>query len=74
MEFRFKAEEFGNLPHQERVRRCHLLAEESRQLASSADSDRLKEAYLHLAMEWLQLADSFERDAGTFTKQRGDGG
>jgi hypothetical protein len=61
LDYRFKADEWKNLPTTERLRRCRLLAKESQELADSAASDAIRECYLYLAMEWLQLADCLDK-------------
>jgi hypothetical protein len=43
-----------------RVQYCHLMAEEGLSLARNAP-DELKEGYLELAANWLELATEIER-------------
>jgi hypothetical protein len=62
MEHRFTANEWYALPRDERVRRCHLMADESRQLADRNENIRVKDAYLTLATQWLLLAAEIERE------------
>jgi hypothetical protein len=59
MEYRFKAEEWAQLSPTERARRCKLMAEEARLLADNAPLP-MKEGYLMLAKNWLQLASEIE--------------
>ena len=61
MDTRFEAEEWQLLTRAERVRRCQLMADEAQELAQHA-SDRLKPAYLELAVHWLTLAQEIESD------------
>jgi hypothetical protein len=58
----FTADEWYRLTPVERVRRCHLMATESRQLANKNENLSVKEAYLTLATQWLVLAAELERE------------
>jgi hypothetical protein len=60
LEFRFNAEEWKRLTNDERVRRCRLMAEQSMALANDAPPE-LKEGYLSLSRDWLNLAAEMER-------------
>ena len=61
MEYRFKAEEWKTLTPEQRVKRCRLLAEEARSLAEGAPPD-VKQSYLKIADDWMQLADDIQRE------------
>ena len=56
----FDATEWKNLRHEERVRRCRLLAEQAMELAKLA-TDGSKERYITIAKEWVKLAADIER-------------
>ena len=60
MEYRFKSDEWNYLTAEQRVRRCHLMAEEAQALAGSA-SAHLAQSYMRIAEEWMKLADDIER-------------
>lgn len=60
MEYRFKSDEWKNLAPEQRVRRCHLMAEEAQTLAAGASAD-LGLSYMRIAEEWMKLADDIER-------------
>jgi hypothetical protein len=62
MEYRFKAEDWESLTPENRARRCRLLAEEARALASRAPP-HLKHSYLHIAEDWMMLAIDIEKAA-----------
>ena len=59
VEYRFKVDEWQNMTPAERTRRCRLMAEEARALATGASGD-LRRRYLGIAEEWLQLAIEIE--------------
>jgi hypothetical protein len=61
VDIRFKAEEWQLLTRAERIRRCQSMAREAQELANKA-SDRLKPAYLELAVHWLTLAQEIEAE------------
>jgi hypothetical protein len=61
MDSRFRADEWQLLTRAERIRRCQFMAQEAQELASQA-SDRLKPAYLELAVHWLTLAQEIEAE------------
>lgn len=62
MEYRFKSEEWKNLTSEQRVRRCHLMAEQAQALAEGASED-MRPSYMRIAEEWMKLAGDIERAA-----------
>jgi hypothetical protein len=52
-------EEWNNLTPAKRARRCRLMAQEARSLATRASPD-LRLHYIQIAEEWLQLAIEIE--------------
>ena len=62
MEYRFRAEEWKNLSAENRAKRCRLLAEEARVLASGAPQ-HLAPSYLRIADDWTALAIEIEQAA-----------
>ena len=62
MEFRFNAEEWGQMTLSQRVRRCTILAEQAQRLADQSD-EKFKPLYLDLAVQWLILANEISRAA-----------
>lgn len=62
MEHRFKSDEWKNLTSDQRVRRCHLMAEEANALAVGTSAD-LALSYRRIAEEWTKLAEDIERAA-----------
>jgi len=58
----FEAGEWDRLTPAERIRYCGLMAEEARALAEIA-LPRMKEIYLKLAGQWLDLAAEISRSA-----------
>ena len=59
MEYRFRADEWQSLSADNRARRCRLLAEEARVLASGAPQ-HLAPSYLRIAEDWTALAIEIE--------------
>jgi hypothetical protein len=59
MEYRFNAEDWATLTTEQRVRRCHLLAEQARKLADTAPP-AMAATYLRIADDWLTLAAEIE--------------
>ena len=55
MEYRFTSDEWKALTPAQRVRRCHLMAEEVQALATGASAD-LRLSYTCIAEEWMKLA------------------
>jgi hypothetical protein len=55
LEHRFEADEWSLLTVEQRVRRCHLMAEEAQKHAKSAPAE-IAGTYLQIANDWLQLA------------------
>jgi hypothetical protein len=62
VDHRFKPDEWENLTPAQRARRCRLMAEDARALASGASSD-LRLHYIKIAGQWLQLAIEIENVA-----------
>jgi hypothetical protein len=62
MDRRFAANEWEALTLAERIARCALLAEEALKLAENA-SPAMREGYLKLAEQWLDLASEMRREA-----------
>ncbi len=62
MEYRFRAEEWKSLSAENRAKRCRLLAEEARVLASGAPH-HLAPSYLRIAEDWSALAIEIEQAA-----------
>ena len=62
MEYRFRAEEWKTLSAENRAKRCRLLAEEARVLASGAPQ-HLAPSYLRIAEDWTALAIEIEQAA-----------
>ena len=60
VEYRFKASEWSQLAASERIHRCKLMAQEAQELAKSASAS-MKDHYLMLAKNWLDLAAEVER-------------
>ena len=60
METQFEADEWSRLEPTGRIRQCRLMADEARSFAASCPSD-LKDAYLSIAHEWLNLASEIEK-------------
>ena len=54
-EHRFEADEWARLTVEQRVRRCHLMAEDAQKLAKTAPA-AIAATYLQVANDWLQLA------------------
>src|SRR5688572_19525254 len=59
MEHRFKSDEWKTLTPEQRVRRCHLMAEQAQALATGASAD-LRLSYTCIAEEWMKLAGDIE--------------
>jgi len=62
MEYRFNAKEWACLPVEEKIHRCHLMAEEARKLAETA-TPTIQKRYLGMAVEWENLAKEIEEAA-----------
>ena len=62
LEQRFEADEWGRLTVEQRLRRCHLMAQEARELAKTAPTE-IAETYLQIAKDWLQLATEMQKAA-----------
>jgi len=60
----FSAEEWKSLSRDQRVARCVGYASEATGLADLATHPDLKERYLAIAGQWLNLADEVQRSAG----------
>jgi hypothetical protein len=54
------AQEWARLPPRQRVERCRLLAAEAQELSVTAP-ESMREAYLMIARNWLQLAREIEK-------------
>lgn len=59
MDYRFKADEWNRLTREARVHRCRLLAAEAERLSAKAPV-HMKDGYVVLARNWLQLANEIE--------------
>ena len=55
LEHRFEASEWGGLTVEQRIRRCHLMAEQAQELAKAAPTE-IAETYLRIARDWRHLA------------------
>ena len=66
MEPHFKADEFSQMPPEQRAEWCRQMALEARQLAEAA-SPCVRSAYVELAKQWTSLADEIERELGRRT-------
>jgi len=64
MEYRFRSDEWKTLTPEQRVRRCHVMAEQAQALATGASAD-LRLSYTCIAEEWMKLAGDIERAAIT---------
>ena len=62
LEHRFEADEWHLLTLEQRIRRCHLMAEEAQKLAKTAPTE-IAETYLQIANDWLQLAVEMQNAA-----------
>ena len=62
MEYRFRADEWQGLSAETRAKRCRLLAEEARVLATGAPQ-HLAPSYLRIAEDWAALAIEIEQAA-----------
>jgi hypothetical protein len=69
MEYRFRAEEWKTLSPESRAKRCRLLADEARVLASGAPR-HLAPSYLRIAEDWVALAIEIEQAAMENSKTR----
>jgi hypothetical protein len=69
MEYRFRAEEWQSLSAENRAKRCRLLAEEARVLASGAPQ-HLAPSYLRIADDWTALAIEIEQAATVSSQAR----
>jgi len=70
MEHRFEADEWQRLTVEQRLRRCHLMAEEAQKLAEAAPAE-MAGTYLQIATDWLQLATEMQ-NAGSGAVNRKD--
>jgi hypothetical protein len=59
MDYRFNADEWENLSHNQRAHRCRVMADEARKLAITA-AELMNESYLSIAPDWEKLANELE--------------
>jgi hypothetical protein len=62
MEFQFEADEWNGLSVADRISRCRLMANEARTFANSCPPN-LKDEYLSIARQWMDLASELELPA-----------
>lgn len=60
LEFEVIKDIWPKLTPEQRVQYCRRLAQESRSLSATAPS-KVKQTYLDLSVQWLELADEIER-------------
>ena len=70
LELRFDADEWDRLTAEQRLRRCHLMAEEAQALAKAAPAE-IAGTYLQIANDWLQLAAEMQEADSGHGKQGG---
>jgi hypothetical protein len=56
----FQWDEFVGLSIKDRIRKCHAMAMEAKDLAALADRD-MRKTYLDIAHQWSVLADEMQR-------------
>jgi hypothetical protein len=60
LEFEHVKDKWATLTPAQRVLYCRRLAQESKSLSASA-TPKVKQTYLDLSAQWLELADEIER-------------